>query len=282
MPDFVPYSNTPIGPGTVCYKNDYFTGDGHTDTWDLVNLLGIYVGESVQSQNTFWSKGKGSLSVDNIANTITTNTPADVGAVVICSGSQALPIRAYDNAVPGDSSPRVKQYPFYVGPDSSASIQGFAYHSPTVLFVDKDPLYGASTSWLNIAPSLSDGSPGTYQPSSTPLILPDIDGFTTLANPQSVGDSVIEVLDGTQVTPGFFLVIDPGTSSEEQVVCLSVLGNTMTISPLGFNHSAGAPVFEYYQLCWVQTDIPLNVTGGTPVNLNDIALALSCVMESRL
>ena len=285
MPALVPYIASPIGPVNEIYRNDYFVGDASTKTFNLLNKLAIHLGETVQSQATFYSRSKGSLSVDNIANQFTTGTAPDVGAVVIASGSQALPIRAYDqNNIPGDPTPRVKQYPFYVGPDSSNSIQTYTFINQVVQFLDKDPLYGAHLDWLSVALALSDGTPGTYQPAGDPLSLLDLTGHVSQTQTPyvDVGDTSIEVDNGAQIRVGMYLIIEPGTANEEQVKCTAVNGNILTVTPLGFRHYPGALIFEYYQKCWVQTAFPIGASGGTPVNLSDIALALTCSMESRV
>ncbi len=289
-PAFVPYTDTPASPATKVDQNDYGEGDAIETTFNLLNKLGINMGETAQSEETFWNRSVlGSMSVDNLANTVTLNSPPDVGAVVILPGSKYIDIAAYDtDDVLGDPDPRVKQYPFYVGPESSESIQLFKFvASPDqdgliVQFVDIDPGFGAALTWLNIAPSLPDGSPGVYQSAVDPLFLEPIDGLTTMDNSQLAGDDIFDVADGAELTVGYILIIEPGTVREEQVRCLDVTGDTVTTTPFGFDHAAGSQVFEYLQKVWVQTDIPENAAGGVPTNLNDIATKLLCSLESRI
>lgn len=286
-PALVAYTDTPASPATAVDQNDY--GVGPAVLYTLVKKLGIRMGSTVQSEDTFWNRDIGSLLVNNFTNTVTLNSAPDVGAVVILPGSKYIDLRAYDvNSVLGDLSPRVKQYPFYIGPDSTLSITTFKYvKNPSqtgiiVQMTDVDPGFGAALTWLNIAASLADGTPAAYQAASLPLYLPDISGVTTTVNPQVINDTSITVVDGSQIHAGFILIIEPGTIREEQVRCTAVVGNVLTVTPLGFNHGGGSAIYEYLQKVWLRTNIPVNASGGTPVNLNDIATKLICSLESRI
>lgn len=281
------YRDTPFDPTTLVDLNDYFTGNGILSTFTLQNKIGALLDDTVQSGINFYSRATGSVTVSG--NQFTLNSPPQTGDVIIAPGVNKLRIKAYDkNIVEGDLNPRQKSYPFYVAPESVDHIVQFKYGASPgnpgikLVWVDRDTGNGAALSWFTHSLALPNGNQGVTFTASFALYIPPIEGLSLVVTPIIIGATSVTVVDGTQYNEGDYLVFEPGTVNEEQVKCTAILGNVLTITPVGFAHATNAPLYQFGVKGWITILVPINAAGGVPVNFYEIAPKLVGSTESRI
>ena len=285
---------TPCNLASVADYTDWYVSDGLTTTYTLVNKLAVRMSGVVQAGSVFYSTNLGQLTIDTVNNQFTLNSAPPAGTIIIAPGVNAISAWAFNTAaVEGDPSPQVKNFPFYIAPETTTAIRQYTYQAYPgssgigLGLVDLDPTSGAQLEWLTWCPANPDGTPGTFVPASTSLVVPDLYAQTNFAGPQvQVNDTTFQVtpLTGDLFAPsvGGYLILDPGTASEEQVKLTGQTGDLLTITPAGFTHETGGYIYDFARKYYVQTDFSSIPTGTAPVNLNNIVININGAAISRI
>ncbi len=289
------YFATPCNPASITDYVDVYVSDGVTKTFQLVNKIATRLARVIQAGDVFYSLDLGQFTKDLVNNRFTLNSAPPFGTIVIAPGINRVSAWAFNTAVvEGDLTPYQKTYPFYLAPEVSTLIRSYAYESlPSmsairVRLTDLDPGHGALRSWLDWAPALPDGSPGTWVAGSADLSMSDIwaQGFMTtqllmsgttfnVADMNNIGNGA-DFVDAV----GGYLILDPGTPLEEQVKLMNQTGNTLTVSPAAFTHEPGAYVYDFGRKYWLRTQF-LTVPPSTPTNLDNIVIDVAAAAKCR-
>ena len=283
---------TPCNLASIADYTDWYVSDGVTTTYTLVNKIAARMSGVVQAGSVFYSANLGQMTIDRVNNKFTLNSAPPTGTIIIAPGVNAISAWAYNTpAVEADPSPQVKNFPFYVAPEITSAIQYYTYQSYPgasaigLSLVDLDPTSGAQLSWLNWCPANPDGTPGTYVPGSTSLNVPDLNAQDVFTGSQvQVNDTEITVSNGGQFASsvGGYLILEPGTSQEEQVKLTAQNGNILTITPAGWTHNPGAYLYDFARKYYIETDFSTIPSGTAPVNLNNIVINISGAAVSRI
>lgn len=280
------YFSTPFQTDTEVDQDDFFTGDGVTKTFTLVNKTGTQLAETIQVNALQYRKADGGFTVSG--NDFTMASAPAPGAQIIAPGIGYLTLSAFDqDPVSGYVNPRVSETPFWVADiEDITSLQYSA--APTeagikFTFTDNDSATVPDSTWVQFAPSLPDGTADTYEADDTPITTTDILAESDLDSGASALDTSITLVDSTGFLGGDYIFINPGeVNAEVTKITDDVIANTVTIYGLQFDHDPGEPVYVCGRQFWVKLTIPLNALGGTPVSLFDLSIDLLAKGTSRV
>lgn len=266
------FRETPLGLSTRIGRVFKFIGNGTQTSFAVTN--GLDIGEIAQVGDTQLFRYLGAFTVSG-NNVIFATAPGN-GEVVLIPETVRLVSRAYDqDTVPAVSTPRVDERPLWIG--DVDEIQFYQYLASTgntgikIQPVDLDSSRGAAASWQQLAPSLADGSPGTYGSAGAALQVNEIKAYSTVAVNALAGATSITVANGADFVIGQYVQFEPTTGSVECLRVINKVGNVLTLQyGTNYAHNIGANVFANAVKVWVKTTIPSGASGGNNINLFDV------------
>lgn len=280
----------PFDVSTSVDVNDVFLGDSVTDTFTLSQKTNTNLGSTVQAGNILYYYYNGGFTKSGSYN-FTLSSPPGTGVGIVATGLTYLPFQAYDVAVvPGNSNSLVSEIPFYIGSVDDIHLNSYiataGLSGISLSFVDQvsgDVV--ADTTWMALASATQDfaGTAMTYVTGT--MLTTDISAFCTLLSSVSSTSAVISAntsLAAAEFYDGDYIIVNRGGITQEIRKFLTASGQTMTIAPLTYSHSAGETVYACIRKFWARMTVPLNASGGTASNYWNVALRVIGSIESRV
>lgn len=274
---FTLFTDAPYNTGTAVDQVDVFEGDGTTTDFDLVNLTGLLVGDTVIVDAVTYRRSEGGFSVsgDTI---VFAEAPPD-GSTIVVPGVGYFNLSCTDT----DGTNVALTQGFAVDPDTIHEKQYIATPPNTAILLslrDWIAASGAEADWFQLALMNGDGTEGTYMDPGEDLEIPARTAVDNLAADQSGDD--IEVTDGTRFEEGDIIHINPGRANQEIVMVVSIAGDVLTTSGLNYSdHVTGESVYVNGVGFFIKATVPDNAAGHLPVALADVCPRLIYRAQGR-
>lgn len=280
---FYAFRETPLGASTRIGRVFKFTGNGVQTSFPVTS--GLEIGEIAQIGATQVLRALGGFTVSG-NNVIFATAPANGAAVIIPERTRQI-FRAYDqNSIPNEATPRVDERELWVG--DVDEIQHYTYQASTgntgikIQYIDLDAANGAVPGWIALAPSLADGTPGTYGSAGAALEIAAIKAYSTVAVNASAGATSITLADATDFVIGQYVQFEPTTLSVEALRVINKVGNVLTLFVgTGYPHLIGANVYACATKVWAKLTVPSGASGGNNINLFDTVPQITYDQVSR-
>lgn len=282
------YNTYPFNPGTEVDPVDLFIGNGSQTTFTLTYKSGTRLGATIQFdafQYYLYNSG-----YTKSGNTFTLSSAPPAGSQGIAPGVNPLLFTAFDtDNVPGVTTPRVSQVPFYIADINTISTYKYLEYPGTtgitLAFTDLATAVGATTSWTQLACSTDGQLPGTYQSAGTSLSTAGLYAFGLLSASSTAGTNVnLFTPSASAFYKNDFIMINPGTITAEtaRINATSIALNRLTVDGTNYTHYADEQVYTCGRLFYAKLTVPDNAVGGVATVLYDMGLRIQATLESRL
>lgn len=269
------YKDQPFNSATELDGVDLFTGTGSQTVFPLIQKSGLEMGSTVQIDGALIKRAGGGFTVS--ANNLVLPSAPVLNAKIIAPGQTALNITAYDqDVVTGVTTPRETEIAAYIG--DATEINLYSYEESVgssgieIKFVS-NAVSGAAITWLQLAPALANGNPGTYGSAGAALYLPALKAEDTLASNANSGTNQLVLTDATGFVAGDYIAVNITAGTYETVKIASIASNTLTLaSNLNFNHFTGEFVYQQLLKFWIKLTVPLGIAGGQSVSMFNLSL----------
>lgn len=285
----VVFIDVPFTVGTECDQSDFYTGDGVTEDFVLVNKAPARLGAGVQFDTIQYYGYNGGFTTTSNGFDIVSAPPANSQGVAPGITTILFDQIFDQNDIPGVPNANIQQIPFYVADPFTIPLYEYTQlpgsNGISLSIVDMISAAGAQTSWCQLACATNDltGSALTYQATGTTLYTGVMTAFGTILASTVSGASSMSVSNANTFGLGDYVLINGGQATQEVVKVLQYTPpNTIGTSGFNFNHYAGETVYTCGRKFWMRCTVPIGVTGGQPVSFFDLALNLQFLSLSRL
>lgn len=283
------YLDESFTPGSALDPVDWYTGDGITSTFVLVNKSVQRLSSTVQANSIQYYEYNAGFSKSIPGNSFTLSSVPPLNSQIVAPGISQLVSAVFDqDVVEGVVDPRVSEVPFWMGDSSDIHIQYYTNLPQAsgiqISLVDLISATGAQTSFCQFA--CADPTTGlamTYGATGADLYTGPISAFGVTNASAAAGASSILCSTASSFYVGDYVYFNIGSVNQEIRKIASKTTSSMTFSTeFDFNHDAGETLYAMGRKFWLKTTIPTNYANNQPVNYYDLGLRRRGRIVSRV
>ena len=272
---------------------DFFTGNGVSNTFNLIYNTAATVGQTIAVDLVNYSSYNQGFYTTSGSNTITISSVPAINAQIVVPGIQALNFTAYDQvSISGAPSPaNVQSVPFWVADDGAGTNNIFHNTYPgvpsgsgiSIQFQNLDTRTGAQTFWMQLACADANGNALSYGATAAPIYTTGFFALSTLTASASALTNTLSIAQAANFTPGDYIWINPGGGTYENVRITSIDYTRQILTTTGqtYAHNPGEQVYQNGRKFFAQMTIPINALGGAARNLVNLALVVTTAVQAR-
>lgn len=258
---------------------DWFTGDGVTSTFVLVNKSVQRLASTITVDGNQYYQFNGGFTKDILANSFTLSAIPPFNSQIVAPGITQLVSDVFDQeVVPGVTNPLISEKAFWMG--DTTDIQNQYYKGlPSnpgiqISLTDLISSIGAQTSWCQFASAdPTTGLAMTYEATGATIYTAPLSAFGALTASSVVGASSIMCSAASTFLVGDYVYLNVGDVNQEirKVASLNASGMGFTTN-FDFSHASGETVMTMGRKFWLKVTMPVDGASNTATNFYDLAL----------